>query len=221
MLTCKELTERVTEYTEGRMRLPARLAFWAHLVRCGHCRAYLRQMRLTVLALGVLPEEPVEPLLRDELLARFREMRPALGTVPLARPWGIAALERWLCGSRGFAVVAFILAVAGALAFLQAGWGGSELRGWSRCLFLELSAAVLPIAVVGAVARRARERLSAGALAAVGAGGGFVGYLWLSQGCPSADALSHVLVAHVGGLLLGALLGVAASRLPALRTAVS
>jgi len=73
MLTCKELTELVTDYLEGRLSLIQRLRLQLHLGLCRHCRAYLRQMRLTVGTLGRLPEEPLSPAMRERLLEQFRD----------------------------------------------------------------------------------------------------------------------------------------------------
>ncbi len=72
MLTCRELTELVTDYVEGRQTFVERMRFELHLGMCRHCRAYLRQMRDTVQILGNLPEEAIPPRMRDDLLERFR-----------------------------------------------------------------------------------------------------------------------------------------------------
>jgi predicted anti-sigma-YlaC factor YlaD len=72
MLTCKELTELVTDYLEGRQSFLDRLRFELHLGMCRHCRAYLRQMRVTIDTLGRLPEESIPPDVSQQLLARFR-----------------------------------------------------------------------------------------------------------------------------------------------------
>ena len=72
MLTCKELTELVTDYLEGRQSFLQRMRFEAHLGMCRHCRAYLRQMRDTIQTLGHMPEEPISREMRDQLLDHFR-----------------------------------------------------------------------------------------------------------------------------------------------------
>jgi len=41
---------------------------------CRHCRAYLRQMKTTMDALGRLPDEPVPEDVDAVLLERFRRM---------------------------------------------------------------------------------------------------------------------------------------------------
>ncbi len=75
MLTCRELTELVTDYLEGRLSFLDRLRFQMHLGMCRHCRAYLRQLKQTIRALGELPQEPIPPELRRVLLERFRDWK--------------------------------------------------------------------------------------------------------------------------------------------------
>lgn len=77
MLTCKELTEIVTDYLEGRMSFSRRVRFHIHLGMCRHCRTYLRQMKMTIRALGKLPDDPIPPAVREELLERFRDWKRA------------------------------------------------------------------------------------------------------------------------------------------------
>ncbi len=75
MLTCRELTELVTEYLEGKLSIGQRLRFEMHIGLCRHCRAYLRQMKQTVQTLGKLPEESVPPEAINQLLQRFRDWK--------------------------------------------------------------------------------------------------------------------------------------------------
>ena len=72
MLTCREITQLVTDYVEGRLSLSDRVLFQMHLGLCRDCRVYVQQVRLTVGALGAL--EPPEPSaeVAAELLERFR-----------------------------------------------------------------------------------------------------------------------------------------------------
>ena len=72
MLTCQEVTEVVTDYLEGRQSMMQRLRFQMHLGMCRHCRAYLRQMKTTVEAIGTLPDESIPPEMSKEVLDRFR-----------------------------------------------------------------------------------------------------------------------------------------------------
>lgn len=75
MLTCRDVTALVTDYTEGRLSLWDRLRFQLHLGMCRSCRAYVRQVRATTRALGKLPPPEVPPELEDELLRRFEGWR--------------------------------------------------------------------------------------------------------------------------------------------------
>jgi predicted anti-sigma-YlaC factor YlaD len=71
-LGCHELVELVTAYLEGAMAPPERVRLEAHLAVCQGCRAYLDQMRLTIRAVGHLPEESVTPAAQHDLLGVFR-----------------------------------------------------------------------------------------------------------------------------------------------------
>ncbi len=214
MLTCKEITEFVTDYLEGRMPFTRRLKFCLHLGMCDRCRAYLRQMKMTVRTLGKLPDEPIPPDVREELLARFRDMQPARSAVELPRRRPVAALDSWL-RVRGWMLVGFI--VLGAALLGLGGEHGPMFGGmWGMCVLMEVGAAALPVVAIGVVASRTRERLSAGALAAIAAVGGFLGFLFLPLTCADSQVAPHVLVVHVGGIVLAAALGASMSRVPAL-----
>ena len=79
-MTCQEFVELVTDYLEGSMTFWERIRFHLHLGLCFGCRAYLRQMKQTIHTLGCLPQEPVPPAVREQLLERFRN-------ASLHRPW--------------------------------------------------------------------------------------------------------------------------------------
>lgn len=217
MLNCHDLTELVTDYLEGRLPLMKRLELQLHLGMCRHCRAYLRQMRVTVQTLGRLPDTPMPEPIRDELLARFRNMRRPVGSVVATRASPVAALERWLAPRRGWGIVGAIAAFGTLLAVLFGGEVGSIHEGCVRCLLTELGGAVVPIATATTLASTFRVRLSPSTLAALAAAGGFGGYLALTVVCPSFRVIPHTLVVHVGGLVMAASLGAAASLLPAAR----
>ena len=71
-LACSELVEIVTDYLEGTMGAAERARFDAHVDGCDHCRAYLEQMRQTIVAVGRLREEAVPAPARQALLEAFR-----------------------------------------------------------------------------------------------------------------------------------------------------
>lgn len=82
MITCRDLAELLGDYLEGRLSRRERLRFQLHLGLCRHCRAYLKQMRGMVRALGALGEQgaalpPPPPAVQEELLARFRTFQRA------------------------------------------------------------------------------------------------------------------------------------------------
>jgi len=45
MLSCREVTEKASEYIDQNMPLGQRINFQMHLFMCKHCRQYLKQMR--------------------------------------------------------------------------------------------------------------------------------------------------------------------------------
>lgn len=78
-MTCRDLAELITDYLEGRLALLDRVRFQLHLGICRDCRAYLKQMRGMVNALGALqaPLPPPPAPVQEELLARFRDFHRA------------------------------------------------------------------------------------------------------------------------------------------------
>lgn len=78
-IACQELVELVTEYFENALPPDEVAAIDQHLVGCDPCLRYLRQMRATVNALGIVPAEVVTETLSDQtvdtLLAAFRRGR--------------------------------------------------------------------------------------------------------------------------------------------------
>ena len=75
MLTCRELTELVTDYVEGRLSFLDRLRFQMHVGMCRDCRAYVRQLKQTIRALGELPPESIPPDVQRALRERFRDWK--------------------------------------------------------------------------------------------------------------------------------------------------
>lgn len=70
-LTCQQMTALITDYLEGRMPFLDRARFQLHIGMCRHCRRYLRQMKLSVAALGGMPPEPVPEDVMESLLEHF------------------------------------------------------------------------------------------------------------------------------------------------------
>ena len=74
-LTCAELVEIVTDYLEDALPAAERVRFEQHLVMCGGCAIYLRQMEETVRLTGMLREEDLQPEAREALLDAFRDWK--------------------------------------------------------------------------------------------------------------------------------------------------
>jgi anti-sigma factor RsiW len=74
-ITCRELTEVVTDYLEGVMPAAERARLDAHLELCEGCVNYVAQMRQTIRAVGELDADEVEATVPDDVLAAFRAWR--------------------------------------------------------------------------------------------------------------------------------------------------
>ena len=74
-LSCRELVELVTGYLEGALSGEERVRFEDHIGRCGGCKIYLEQLRVTISLLGHLPEDGLAPDAERELLEAFRGWR--------------------------------------------------------------------------------------------------------------------------------------------------
>ena len=60
MMTCQELIEFLTDYLDGQLPLPQRLAFELHLTLCRDCRSYLHNFKTTVAAAKQSGDEAAE-----------------------------------------------------------------------------------------------------------------------------------------------------------------
>lgn len=59
MISCRQLTERADDFDDGRLSLWSGVVFRLHIGMCGHCRTYVKQLRLTRATLAALP--PLTP----------------------------------------------------------------------------------------------------------------------------------------------------------------
>lgn len=223
MLTCKELTEIVTDYLEGRLSFMQRLQFHMHVGMCRHCRAYLRQMKMTVKTLGKLPDEPIPPGVRDALLERFRDVRrggggsPAPAPTGLSRSVGILAFIEGIGAKYGWALAGVM--IAGVTAVLVAsGLSAGAVGEGTRCLLVELGSGVALLAVFATFAWTKRSRLSASTWTAMAMTGSLGGFALLEATCPMAHVAPHVFLFHLGGVLVAGAVGLGASRLPVWRS---
>lgn len=72
-IACQELVELVTEYVENALPPAEVAAVEQHLDDCDACLRYLRQLRATVAATGLLPAEHVTDGLSEPTMARLLE----------------------------------------------------------------------------------------------------------------------------------------------------
>jgi anti-sigma factor RsiW len=76
MLSCRQITELVTDYAEGRLSPADAERFEGHIAECPHCLEYVRQMQRTTELIGRAPPTPPTGALRERLLEAFRGWRP-------------------------------------------------------------------------------------------------------------------------------------------------
>jgi anti-sigma factor RsiW len=74
---CSDLVELMTAYLEGSMELEERARFDVHLIDCDGCANYLQQFRQTVLTVGRIREDQLDPAYLNRLLDAFKTFRPA------------------------------------------------------------------------------------------------------------------------------------------------
>lgn len=223
MLSCRQLTECITDYLEGHLGAGKRLQLRWHLLRCAPCRAYLAHLRLMLQTLGALPPEPVSAAVHQTLMDSFRHVTTTRPPLERRRVWAArsAAACEWLLGAwKGWLASATAVAVlALAAVFVTAAPG--PLGHGGKCVLVELLTAAVPIAAVVGLALASHSRLSAGLYVAGGCAGSLVGYAHVQAHCALSRALPHALVFHVGGVLVAALLAAAVAavmaRLPAMR----
>jgi hypothetical protein len=75
MMNCLEVTRVAGDFLERRLRLRQRIGVLMHIAMCRGCRAYIEQLRLTLLGLRSLPAPAGSPEHREDLLRRFRQQK--------------------------------------------------------------------------------------------------------------------------------------------------
>lgn len=74
-LSCQELVELVTDYTENTLSAVEHARFEEHLETCEGCRNYVEQMKETVAAVGRLHPDDLSPEAEKALLNAFRSWK--------------------------------------------------------------------------------------------------------------------------------------------------
>ena len=70
-LTCREVTDRASEYLDDNISILTKFRFGLHLALCIHCRTYVQQIDLVSSALSNLPKLYPPPINRLRLRQRF------------------------------------------------------------------------------------------------------------------------------------------------------
>jgi predicted anti-sigma-YlaC factor YlaD len=78
-MDCNELVELVTAYLEGALPPLERDRFDRHLAECEGCRAYLDQVRTTIVLSARAQAEGLSPAALDALRGAFRGWRAGAG----------------------------------------------------------------------------------------------------------------------------------------------
>lgn len=66
-LTCRDVTDRASEYLDGRAPMLTRIRVGLHLAFCAHCRAYAKQIGLVRETLALFPKQAPSPVNRLRL----------------------------------------------------------------------------------------------------------------------------------------------------------
>ncbi len=72
MLSCKELTSLLSDYTDGRLTWSKRLSFKMHLWLCPACRKYVRQFAETREIVAHADDCALSDEAKDVLMRRFK-----------------------------------------------------------------------------------------------------------------------------------------------------
>jgi predicted anti-sigma-YlaC factor YlaD len=70
-LTCREVTDRASEYLGDNLSILTKVRVGLHLASCSHCRAYVQQIDLVSSALSSLPKLYPSPGNRLHLRQQF------------------------------------------------------------------------------------------------------------------------------------------------------
>jgi len=74
--SCREVRERLTDYTEGSLSLRERIALRFHLLICGACNAFFQGLRQVpgVARLLLKPEDPAPAEAAEALAGALRKL---------------------------------------------------------------------------------------------------------------------------------------------------
>jgi predicted anti-sigma-YlaC factor YlaD len=70
-LTCHDVTERASDYLDDRLPIMTKVRVGLHLVSCGDCSAYVKQVALVRDAVAMLPKGLPPPITHLRLRQHF------------------------------------------------------------------------------------------------------------------------------------------------------
>jgi anti-sigma factor RsiW len=73
-IRCDEVVELISDYLEGALDVATNAEFEAHLALCEACAEYLRQMRITLDAVGSVSLDRLPEQARADLIDAFRSV---------------------------------------------------------------------------------------------------------------------------------------------------
>jgi anti-sigma factor RsiW len=74
-LVCQQAVELMSDYLDGSLSRRQRRRLTAHLALCDACTAYLEQLRVTILASGVVSVDELDPEVLETLTDLFERFR--------------------------------------------------------------------------------------------------------------------------------------------------
>lgn len=74
-ITCQQAVGLVMDYLDDRLPEDDRARLETHLTECPHCTEHLKQIQVTVTAVGHVGDEDLEPQARDDLINLYRRWR--------------------------------------------------------------------------------------------------------------------------------------------------
>lgn len=77
MLSCQHITQKASDYIEGRMNFWQRLKFRAHLRACIHCDRFIGQLRVAIGYCSRAGHQCASPSDVERILQRIRDAEAA------------------------------------------------------------------------------------------------------------------------------------------------
>lgn len=74
-MTCREAVALVTAYLDGALGLGDHDRLERHLDECPHCREHVKQIETTILVMGEVRADDLDPVAREELMELYRRWR--------------------------------------------------------------------------------------------------------------------------------------------------